>query len=124
MVVSLHGSGPLLAVVRELEKGSKACFDSIPNITFYESNNSMRFTERIDECVDYETDFTHWDYIDKLPLIIPVHKSIGCPYRCKFCEFCTMSPKLYLRSKSSLLKELQSLKKQSGKEDRSLIRCF
>ena len=43
MVVSLHGSGPLLAVVRELEKGSKACFDSIPNITFYESNNSMRF---------------------------------------------------------------------------------
>lgn len=113
LVVAPHGASSLLRVLRELEKGRRASFDDIPNL-FVPGLNGWNFTERVDENVDYNEDFTRWDLINEIPEKIPVRTSIGCPYRCRFCDFYHLFPKIFLRSKESLLKELYLAKKRMG----------
>lgn len=55
-------------------------------------------------------DFTRWDLIDEMPSWIPIRTSIGCPFRCEFCDFCRMIPKPFLRSTASLAAELETIK--------------
>lgn len=115
MVVAPHGSSMLLDVLRELEKGSRADYATIPNLALPQGDGEFVFTPRVVEPVDYDGDFTRWDLVDELPSYIPVRTSIGCPYRCRFCDFCHLYPKLTLRSRESLAEELGLIAGRKGR---------
>jgi len=87
--------------------------EGIPNLCL-PGNKGFVFTERKEEQVDYDEDFTRWDLISEMPEKVPVMTSIGCPYRCRFCDFCRLYPKVIFRSKESLTKELGLIKKSLG----------
>ena len=113
-VVAPNGTQSLLMVLKELERGQKAQFEHIPNLAIADNKRGFTFTPRQNEDIDYNKDFTRWDLVDKLPMWIPIRTSIGCPYRCRFCDFFRLFPKIFMRSKESLLLELQTLRKQAG----------
>ncbi|MCX6235547.1 MAG: radical SAM protein [Bacteroidetes bacterium] len=113
-VVSPHGKESLLLVLREIENGHKAGFSYIPNLAFPDYSKGFLFTERKNEEVDYNTDFTRWDLIDELPGQIPFRTSIGCPWRCRYCDFYQVYPRVFLRSKESLGAELHMIRERLG----------
>lgn len=112
-VVSPHGGWILLNILKEIEnKGNNQYnFDNIPNLAIPDSKGMFYFTRRIEEVINYDEDFTHWELIDELPARIPVRTSVGCPYRCGYCDFCHLYPKIIFRSLNSLKTELNSIKK-------------
>lgn len=111
-VVSEHGRTSLLMVLQELERGTNADFPHIPNLAIRQPSAGFAFTARALEEVDYNSDYTRWDLLDDLPMRIPIRTSIGCPFRCRFCDFCHLYPKIFLRSKESLLAELHMIKRK------------
>lgn len=129
MVVAPHGITSLLQVLKELEKGGRedgktvrredgrtvrsGGFSDIPNLCL-PGKEGFVFTERRDEQVDYNEDFTRWDLINEMPEKIPLRTSIGCPYRCRFCDFYQLYPRIFLRSRASLSKELELAKGRLG----------
>ncbi len=129
LVVAQHGIGSLLRVLEELETrrqgdkergrfgdlriGRLGDLMKVPNLCL-PGKDGFVFTEIVDEVVDYNEDFTRWDLIDVMPEKIPVRTSIGCLYRCRFCDFCRLFPKVFLRSKESLMKELSMVKARLG----------
>jgi p-methyltransferase len=117
-VVAPDGTQTLLMVLKELERGRKAQFEHIPNLAIADHKGGYTFTPSQNEEIDYNKNFTRWDLVDKLPMWIPIRSSIGCPFRCRFCNFYRLFPKIFLRSKESLLLELQTLRKQAGGKSR------
>jgi anaerobic magnesium-protoporphyrin IX monomethyl ester cyclase len=113
MVVAPHGISSLLLVLKEIEKGGRGEFSFIPNLCL-PGNKGFVFTERKEEKVDYNEDFTRWDLINEMPEKIPLRTSIGCPYRCKFCDFYRLYPRIFLRSRESLSRELDLAKRRLG----------
>jgi len=113
LIVAPHGVSSLLASLKELEKGRGASLEHIPNLCL-PGGNGFHFTRREEETVDYNADFTRWDLIDEIPEKIPLRTSIGCPYRCRFCDFYQLYPKIFLRSAESLQKELKLVKARLG----------
>lgn len=114
MIVSPHGVPSLIEVVKTIEKGGKKDFSSIPNLAIPNNDGEFICTHRVNEEIDYNNDFTRWDLIDELPSRIPIRTSVGCPYRCGFCDFYQLYPKVFMRSKESLMKELKLLKDLLG----------
>ncbi len=119
-VIAPHGKETLLWVLQEAERGSRADFTHIPNLAFPDKTGTCVFTRFQEEDVDYNTDYTRWDLLDKLPNRIPFRTSIGCPFRCRFCDFCRLYPKLFLRTTESLVAELQLLKRQLANQPATL----
>jgi anaerobic magnesium-protoporphyrin IX monomethyl ester cyclase len=113
LVAAPHGISSLLAVLKELEKVRGASFEHIPNLCL-PGHTGFNFTKREEEQVDYNEDYTRWDLIDEIPEKIPFRTSIGCPYRCRFCDFCQLYPHIFLRSQESLSKELTLVKNRLG----------
>jgi radical SAM superfamily enzyme YgiQ (UPF0313 family) len=113
-VVAPHGRDSLLRVLKELERGHSADFTTIANLALPDKTGRFIFTTQQDEQVDYNTDFTRWDLIDELPEQIPIRTSIGCPYRCRFCDFYQLYPKIFLRSTESLRQEMQMIRQRIG----------
>jgi p-methyltransferase len=113
LVVTQHGRSSLLQVLMEMEKGSRASFENIPNLSL-PSKMGFSFTKREDELVDYNTDYTRWDLINKISVKIPLRTSIGCPFRCRFCDFYHLYPHTLVRSAQSLKEELKLIKERLG----------
>jgi len=108
-IAAPHGRESLLMVLKNLESGRKADFNSIPNLVIPDKSGSFTFTKRTIEEVDYNTDYTRWDLIDESPDEITIRTSIGCPYRCRYCDFYKLYPKIFFRSKDSLVSELKMI---------------
>jgi p-methyltransferase len=116
-IISNHGKKELLNVLKELDKGRKANLHAIPNLAIPDSNGNFQFTKFCEESVDFNTDFTKWDLIDELPVRIPIRTLIGCSYRCGYCDFCKLYPKLVLRTPESIFKELSIIKNISREKE-------
>jgi len=114
LVVAPHGKASLLAILASLEKGRNASVEQIPNLALPQKNGFL-FTEREDEKVDYNEDFTRWDLVSEMPVKIPLRTSIGCPYRCTFCDFYRLFPTVFLRTGESLSRELKLMKDRLGR---------
>ncbi len=114
LVVSPHGSGPLLHALKEMERGRSADFSTIPNLAVPMNDGALFLTGRQTEEVDHDQDVTRWDLVDELPARVPVRTSIGCPFRCRYCDFCHLYPTITLRSRSSLLAEFRMIKRVAG----------
>jgi radical SAM superfamily enzyme YgiQ (UPF0313 family) len=119
LVVAPHGKTALLQTLVSLEKGKQACIEEIPNLVLRHKTGFF-FTRREEEQVDYNEDFTRWDLIDELPVKLPLRTSIGCPYRCSFCDFYRMFPTVFLRSEKSLSAELKMMKDRLGRTPAAL----
>lgn len=113
LIVTQHGRSSLLKVLTEIEKGRNASFEFIPNLS-RPSKTGFSFTKREEEQVDYNTDYTRWDLINKISVKIPLRTSIGCPYRCRFCDFYHLFPRTFVRSPQSLKEELKLIKDRLG----------
>src|SRR5262249_52523672 len=51
---------------------------------------------------------TRWDLVDEVEKDwLPVRTSVGCPYRCRFCDFIQLHPSMTMRSPESLLAEFE-----------------
>lgn len=109
IVIAEHGIKSLIEILSQLERGSNINLQDIPNLCLQE-RGEFTFTHAEPENIDYNNDFTRWDYIDELPVKIPVRTSIGCSYRCCFCDFCRVFPRVFLRSPNSLKSELLMIK--------------
>lgn len=110
-VVSPHGGPTLIRLLKEIAKGKKAELDHIDNLAIPDSSGDFYFTKRSGEVIDINEDFTRWDLLDELPGRISIRTSIGCPYRCGFCDFCYLYPTLSFRSYESLSSELKMIGK-------------
>lgn len=113
LIAAPHGISSMMQVLGETEKGSRASLMHIPNLCL-PSKNGFVFTKREDETVDYNRDYTRWDLVDEIFPKIPVRTSIGCPYRCGFCDFCQLYPRIFMRSPQSLNEELTLIKNRLG----------
>jgi radical SAM superfamily enzyme YgiQ (UPF0313 family) len=113
LVVARHGKSSLLDVLAALEKGRSASFEQIPNLALT-GEKSFTFTKREEEQVDYNEDYTRWDLIQEIPSKLPLRTSIGCPYRCRFCDFYQLFPHIFIRSEKSLSNELKLMKERLG----------
>ena len=113
LVAAPHGRASFLEALKELEKGSKASFRHISNLCL-PGPQGFDFTGRVEEQVDYNEDYTRWDLVDETPERVPVRTSIGCPFHCRFCDFCKLYPRIFLRSVKSLSQELNLVKKMLG----------
>jgi hypothetical protein len=87
--------------------------EDIPNLCI-PGEHGFSFTKREEEQVNYDEDYTRWDLINEMPFKVPLRTSIGCPFRCRFCDFCQLFPNIYLRSKDSLSRELDLVKSRLG----------
>jgi radical SAM superfamily enzyme YgiQ (UPF0313 family) len=112
-IVARHGKLSLLDVLAALEKGRNASFEQIPNLAL-PGHNGFSFTKREEEQVDYNEDYTRWDLINEIPAKLPLRTSIGCPYRCRFCDFYKLFHRTFIRSEKSLLNELKLMKERLG----------
>lgn len=131
LVVAQHGIASLLMVLGEMEKGKGRRGDKetrrlgdwgigrlgelkyIPNLCL-PGKEGFVFTKMVDEKVDYNEDYTRWNLITEMPEKVPLRTSIGCPYRCRFCDFCSLFPKVFLRSTGSLQRELSLVRSRTG----------
>jgi radical SAM superfamily enzyme YgiQ (UPF0313 family) len=105
-VVSPHGLDSLFAVLKELDRGSHADLAHVPNLFVPNLGGEFIPTPRASDQI-LDEDFTRWDLLDELPVRIPIRTSMGCAYRCAFCDFCSLFPQLTLRSLESLKAELR-----------------
>jgi len=109
-VVSPFGSEELIKVLKQREKGKSADYANIPNLAYKSILGEFIFTHRNVYSYDYENDYTRWDLVDNLPYRIPLRSSVGCAFRCSFCDFWPLYPKLCMRSSTSLMSELSLIK--------------
>jgi len=109
-IVSPHGGSILLKVLEKLFNGRNN-FEDIKNLALHNNEGQIYFTHRMKEDIDYDNLYTRWDLLDKLPDILSITTSYGCPYRCGFCDFCKLQPQINFRSKESLLSEFKLIKK-------------
>lgn len=123
-VVSPDGTPTLQKLLRELEKGTTADVRKVANLAIPNSQGEYLFTQRENEVIDYNSDFTRWDLIDRLPQRVPIRTSIGCGYRCGFCDFWHCYPKPFFRSKESLVSELKMIRSLSRKQKTGLLLHF
>jgi len=114
-VAAPHGRDSLLRLLEEFGKGRMAGYEQIPNLVLARPQGFFH-TSRQEENIDFDNDFIHWEYIDEMPLRIPLRTSIGCPYRCRFCDFCVLYPGIFLRSCESLQKEIYMIRAKLGQQ--------
>lgn len=113
LVVAPHGKSSLLEILALCEKDRKSSFEQIPNLVL-PSKTGFVFTKREEEPVDYNEDYTRWDLVSEMPDKVPLRTSIGCPYRCSFCDFYRLFPHVFIRSAQSLSEELKLMKDRLG----------
>lgn len=109
-VVESRGELTLFNVLCKLKNGGDI-YD-IKNIAYYR-NGSIEFTEREQECLSLDDHVISWDALsdEMLGESVPLQGSIGCPFRCKFCNFHSNNA-FQKKSKDILLKELELLSKR------------
>ncbi|GCF07997.1 radical SAM protein [Dictyobacter arantiisoli] len=115
-VANEFGEHTMLKVLQMIEQGHTDInsLSTINNLVLSLPNGSWHLTEWAQEPVDVNKDYTRWDLVDSIPDMVPIRASIGCPYRCRFCDYIELHPKVIMRSPQSLIEEIQ-LAKQRGR---------
>jgi radical SAM superfamily enzyme YgiQ (UPF0313 family) len=114
LIAAPHGRSSLVEVLGSLGKGKRSSFEEVPNLAL-PRKTSFLFTKREEELVDYNEDYTRWDLLNEMPDKIPLRTSIGCPYRCNFCDFYRLFPTVFIRTGESLSRELKLVKERLGR---------
>ena len=102
------GEYTLLSVLETLARPRSDESDllEIPNLIL-PAEDAWVMTEHAPEPVNLDQDFTRWDLVDEMPRVVPLRASVGCPYRCRFCDFIELHPLVMMRSPASILAEIE-----------------
>lgn len=115
-VVHEFGERTLLRVLNKLSEG-KCEIESladIPNLAL-PTSTGWHLTKAENEPVDLDEDYTRWDLVDEMPSMVPIRSSVGCPYRCRYCDFIELHPSVRMRSASSIAREIEAAKNRSAR---------
>ncbi len=108
-VVEAKGEQTLVKLLGTLEKGND--FSTVPNLAYFDEKGRMVFTPRLEEEIHMDQAAILWDKIPRAYLrhTLPVNSSRGCYYRCRFCTYHWLFPKVSYRSLDVLQRELKAI---------------
>ncbi len=108
-VVEAQGEQTLVHVLRALQRGEG--FTGLPNLAFYGRDGRMRFSPRRPETLHMDDTAVAWDEVpgEYLRPILPVTTSRGCSYRCRFCTYHWLFPRVTFKSLDVLKDELRRI---------------
>ncbi|MGH0036445.1 MAG: B12-binding domain-containing radical SAM protein [Myxococcota bacterium] len=111
------GEYTLLRVLRALAEGKRRgeALSEIPNLVLPTPDGAWHHTPTAAEPVDLEEDFTRWELVEEMPSMVPIRSSVGCPYRCRYCDFIELHPAVRMRSAESIVREVESAKRRSAR---------
>ena len=108
-VVEAKGEQTLVALLRALEK--RGDLGGVPNLAYFEPNGNMVFSPRREEAIRMDQTAICWDKIPRQYLrhTLPLNSSRGCFYRCRFCTYHWLFPKVHYKSIEVLRQELKEV---------------
>jgi radical SAM superfamily enzyme YgiQ (UPF0313 family) len=116
-IASEFGEHTLLRVLEKVREG-KSNLDhlaEVPNLVLPVGANSWHPTRDEAEPVDLDADYTRWDLVESMPRMVPLRASVGCPFRCRYCDFIELHPKVIVRSPDSIAAEIELAKRRSAR---------
>ena len=110
-VANEFGEYTLLWILEALTEGHlRREIVSVPNLVLATKDGSWHATSIVPEPVNLNENYTRWDLVDRVPSMVPIRTSIGCPYRCRYCDFIELHPKVLKRDPASIVCELKLAK--------------
>ena len=108
-VVEAKGEQTLVKLLTALENGDD--LSHVPNLAHFDGNGRVMFTPRVEEEIHMDQTAIDWHKIPKAYLrhTLPVNSSRGCYYRCRFCTYHWLFPKVHYRSVDVLRRELKAI---------------
>ncbi|MCF8145051.1 MAG: radical SAM protein [Deltaproteobacteria bacterium] len=108
-VVEAMGEATLVKLLAALRQGRD--LDCVPNLAYFNGEGRMVFTPREQEEIHMDQTAIAWDRVPKnyLRNILPVNSSRGCYYRCRFCTYHWLFPKVHYKSMDVLKDELKRI---------------
>lgn len=106
-VVEEQGEETLWHIIQRIKDAGD--YRDLPNLAYYE-NDRLTITHRVPENNDFSEDLINWEEIKEHLIypIMPLRGSRGCPYKCKYCNFC-IGRAFRLKSADILSQEISSL---------------
>lgn len=108
-VVDEQGEDLLVEIVRRVKRGANP--ETVPNCAVWKDGR-LAFTPAEERPILLDEHVMRWDELPNrlLPDIAPVRLSVGCPFRCGFCDFSTQ--RRYRKAKwAGIREELSRLKR-------------
>ena len=108
-VVEAKGEQSLVKLLKALEKGDD--LSNVPNLAYFDKKGRVTFTTRFEEEIHMDQTAIDWHNIPNAYLrhTLPVNSSRGCYYRCRFCTYHWLFPKVHYRSLEVLRQELKAI---------------
>jgi len=111
-VIEGHGELTLLKLLECLRRGKRAHeLKNIPNLLIFDDSGKIFFTHREEEQVLLDDTAIAWSEIPReyLRNTLSVVTSQGCQYRCRFCTYHRLYPKVRYKSVEALRDELRQI---------------
>lgn len=111
------GEHTLLRVLEKVGEGKsrREALAEIPNLVLPVGGESWHPTRDEAEPIDLEENYTRWDLIESMPGMVPLRASVGCSYRCRYCDFVQLHPRVLMRSAQSIAAEIELAKRRSAR---------
>jgi len=108
-VVEAQGEQTLVKLLQCLERG--APLDEVPNLAYFDGTGRLQFTVREAEEIHMDETAVAWDRVPGkyLRKILPLNSSRGCAYRCRFCTYHWLFPRVSFKSIEVLKAELKAI---------------
>ena len=108
-VVEAKGEQTLVKLLNALKNGDD--LTCVPNLAHFDGKGCVSFTARLEEEIHMDRTAIDWHKIPKTYLrhTLPVNSSRGCYYRCRFCTYHWLFPKVHYRSLDVLRQELKAI---------------
>lgn len=103
-----------LAQVLEVLQSSPSKIPGLPNTVVWNGTTWLMGKE-LREPVNLDEDYTRWDLVEQMPALVPIRTSVGCPFRCRYCDFIELHPKVIKRSPRSLMDEVHMAHGRGGR---------
>ncbi len=108
-IISLRGEKLLCDIIRGIKTNHNV--NELPNIC-YPDGTRYHFTQQADDISDFEDYPIDWAALPESIFksgVIPLQASIGCPYRCAFCNFIKDHRLTYVKPLDALIDELKAV---------------
>lgn len=109
-VIESRGEHTLLKVLGALEH--KLPLETLPNLACFDGHGSLVFTSRSQEALPMDETAIRWKDLPRglLRNTLPVTSSRGCAYRCRFCTYHWLFPRVETKSLEVLRDELRQIR--------------
>jgi len=106
-VASESGERTALEVLELLWCGAdRDALAAVPNLVLGGEGGAWQVTKVAEHPIDVDRDHTRWDLVERMPTIVPIRTSLGCPGCCRYCDFFLLHRRSALRSIESIIAEI------------------